>query len=128
MPVLRTLRSYRSLVAFCSLLSALPAAATNFWQPLCPDGAVCSTANRAFVADGHVLLKTDDFDTPFRWINLANLTPSPTTMEATVATSAGHYLYAYGPSFVIYDGAGNKLASYNHSSIEVYIVFESHAT
>lgn len=128
MPVLPKFLPFRLLPALFALLSSLPVLATNFWQPLCPDGAVCSTANRAFVADGHVLLKTDDFDTPFRWVNLATLGAAPTTMEATVATNTGHYLYAYGPSFVVYDTAGNKLASYNHSSIELYIVFESHAT
>jgi len=119
-----------SLTAFAvaAATSVAPQAfATNFWRPLCPDGVVCSTGSRAFVADGHALLKTDDFDFPYRWVSLTTLAGTPTAMQASVTTNTGHYVFAYGPSFAIYDTSANRLASYNHSSIEQFVIFESHA-
>ena len=44
-----------SLLALAA--SGMPAAvwAGNYWQPLCPDGAVCATSTRTFAANGRAL-------------------------------------------------------------------------
>jgi len=118
-------------VLFLSLsIAALPAAhAAGFWQPLCPDGAVCATASEAFVGNGHVLLTSKDTDLPSQWIDVATHVGSPTAMrDIALVTGSGNYMATSGPNFAVYDTGGNLLYNYNHSSIESYIVFENHAT
>jgi hypothetical protein len=103
--------------------------AAGFWQPLCPDGAVCSTATRAFVGGGRVLLQSTDSEKPSQWVDIASLAATPTRMrDVSLITAAGDYVGASGPRVIKYDATGNFLYSANNGSVESWIVFESHAT
>ena len=121
--------NFKSILFFSLSVAALPAAhAVSFWQPLCPDGAVCATSNEAFVANGRVLLSPANSDFPSQWVDVASLAGAPTTMrDVSVATGSGHYIATSGPSFSAYDANGNLLYSNNHGNIEGWIIFESHA-
>lgn len=132
-------RSGAALHSACRLLAAAfflasvaqPAAfASNFWQPLCPDGALCATSSQAFVADGRVLMSPGDYsDLPSQWVNAATLAGVATAMrDVSVVAPSGHYLAVSGPQFAAYDSGGNLLYTESHSSVEWEIVFRRHAT
>jgi hypothetical protein len=103
-------------------------AQASFWQPLCPDGALCVTSKKAFVANGRALLSQGNGDVPNQWVSVATLTSTPTDMRDISVVANDKYLSVAGPQFSAYDAGGNLLYSVNHSSIESWIVFGSHAT
>ena len=126
-------QSVRRLVAAASLLLSIaqPSAfASSFWQPLCPDGALCATAAQAFVADGRVLMSPgDSSELPSQWVDTITLAGVPTMMrDVSLVTSSGNYLAVSGPAFSAYGPGGNLLYSESHGSIEFAIVFQRHAT
>ena len=127
-----TLRAPRRLLAAAFLLASIvpPAFAGNFWQPLCPDGALCATAGQAFVANGKVLMSPGDYsDQPSQWVDAATLAGVTTEMrDVSILAPSGNYLAVSGPRFTTYDAGGNLLYGHHNSSIEFSIVFESHAT
>jgi hypothetical protein len=115
-----------SLLALAALGMPAAAWAGNYWQPLCPDGAVCATTTRAFAANGRVLFPAAGDDMPAQWVDLATLQSIPTTMrDVELTTPSGKYVFANGPQFAAYDAGGNLLYSYTHTSIETWTVVES---
>jgi hypothetical protein len=117
-----------SALALACGIAAASAQAAGFWQPLCPDGAVCATSSKAFVGAGKVLLQPADTERPSQWIDIATLNGVPTAMrDISVVTPAGNYLATSGPLTSKYDAAGNLLYTTSGGSIESWIVFESHA-
>lgn len=123
------LAHWLSLALFCTASAALPAFAGSFWQPLCPDEALCATANPVFVANGRVLLSPGKSSaSPSQWVDVATLAGAPTEMrDVSVVASSGNYLGASGSLFSAYASDGTLLYSRSSSSIEAQIVFESHA-
>lgn len=118
-----------SAVAWLSTIAMPVAHAAGFWQPLCPNGAVCATTSRVFAANGHVLISaSNDSDLPSQWVDVATLAGVPTEMRNVVAiSSTGHYLAASSRTYSAYAADTTALYSYNYSSVESSIVFESHA-
>ena len=90
-----TLRAPRRLLAAAFLLASIvpPAFAGNFWQPLCPDGALCATAGQAFVANGKVLMSPGDYsDRPSQWVDAATLAGVTTEMrDVSILAPSGNY-------------------------------------
>ena len=127
------LRAANQLAVAASLLMCgLPpsAFAGSFWQPLCPDGALCATSSPVFAAGGRVLLSPGAAsDSPSQWVTVATLLGAPTDMRNVSAVGqSGNYLGAAGSLFSAYDAGGNLLYSRSSTSIEAQIVFESHAS
>lgn len=126
------MRSPRPLLAAAFLLASIvpPAFAGNFWQPLCPDGALCATAGQAFVANGKVLMSPgDNSDLPSQWVDATTLAGMTTGMrDVSILAPSGNYLAVSGPRFTTYDAGGNLLYGHHNSSIEFQVIFESHAT
>ena len=114
------------LFAASLFIAALGSAHAGFWQPLCPDGAACATSNKAFVADGRVLIspKSEDLS---QWVSVATLSGAPTAMRDVSVASNGKYLAVSGTQFTAYDTGGNLLYSYGHASVESWAIFESQA-
>ena len=110
------------LFAGSLFIAALGSAHAGFWQPLCPDDAVCASSKKAFVADGRVLI-SPEADGPSRWVSLATLAATPTAMRDVSVASNGKYLALSGTQFTAYDAGGNLLYSYGHSSVESWAIF-----
>ena len=109
---------------------ATPAFAGSFWQPLCPDGALCATSSPVFAAEGRVLMSPGKAsDSSSQWVTVATLLGAPTEMrDVSAVARSGNYLGAAGSLFSAYDPNGTLLYTRSSSSIEEQIIFEGHAT
>ena len=129
----RRFRPALRLMAAAFVLAGIaqaPAMAASFWQPVCPDGALCATDSEAFVANGQVLLSPQKYsESPSLWVNAATLRGMKTAMrDVSLVAPSGRYLGVSGTLFSAYDTDGTPLYSVNHSSLELALVFQSHAT
>jgi photosystem II stability/assembly factor-like uncharacterized protein len=114
------------LVGVSLFVAAFGSAHAGFWQPLCPDGALCATSKKAFVADGRVLI-SPEADAPSQWVSVSTLAGAPTAMRDISVKSNNKYLAVSGTQFTAYDLGGNLLYSVGHTSIESWAIFESQA-
>jgi hypothetical protein len=97
-----------------------PAFAANFWQPLCPDGGLCSSNVGGFVKNGQSLISFTGPAGPQRqWVSLANFTGTAAGYICNgLVLPSSHCYFGGAIGGSVYDSGGNLLYTFNPRGLD----------
>jgi len=117
-------RMMKGLVAVALWLAAsiAPAAAlaASVWQPLCPEGGLCSAYASTFIRDGSALVPYTVNNVPRRaWIALDTLKETPAAYACTgIVLDGSRCFFGGAAGGGVFDADGNALYTFNPSGLD----------
>ncbi|MBK7472218.1 MAG: hypothetical protein IPI73_18025 [Betaproteobacteria bacterium] len=114
----------KKLVAIALWLTAglapVPVLAANVWQPLCPEGGLCSAFAPTFIRDGSALVPyTVNNGQRRAWVALDTLTETPAAFVCTgIPLPGSRCLIGGAAGGGVFDADGNALYTFNPSGLD----------